>query len=484
MVCCWHGASVWNGPLAASALLLLPEGVDDYVGPDNPVRFIEAFVDGFDLGAAGFVRVQPKATGRPGYDPADLLKLYIYGYLNRIRSSRRLETETHRNIEVIWLLRYLKPDFKTIADFRRDNRSAFKTVFRAFVVLCRKLDLYGRELLAVDGTRLKAVNSRTRNFTKAKLDKYIKSADERLEKYLAQLDDADRGEEAGTTRRSEALAAKIARVREQRQVREAMLEQSKASGESQISLTDPDARAMAAHPKIGVGYNAQVAVDAKHKLIVEQHVTNAGSDLGFLAETAGAAKDLLGVEQIDAVADMGYYMGEDIAACERAGITPYVARPQRGTAVGDGRFPKERFRYDEAADCYHCPGDQRLDTRYRWLQGGHIIVQYSNPRACGGCELKAQCARGDFRRITRWEGEAVLDSMAIRLAARPEILNIRRETVEHPFGSIKQWMNQGAFLMRGLDKVRAEFSLTALAYNLRRAINLVGVQELIRAVQT
>ncbi|WP_343529015.1 transposase [Sphingomonas sp.] len=240
---------------------------------------------------------------------------------------------------------------------------------------------------------------------------------------------------------------------------------------------------MAAHPKVGVGYNAQVAVDAKHKLIVEQHVTNAGSDLGFLAETAGAAKDILGVERIDVVADMGYYMGEDIAACARAGITPYVASPQRGTAVGDGRFPKERFRYDEAAGCYHCQGNQRLDTRYRWLQGGHIIVQYSNPRACGGCELKAQCARGNFRRITRWEGEAVLDRMAMRLAARPDILDIRRETVEHPFGSIKQWMNQGAFLMRGLDKVRAEFSLTALAYNLRRAINLVGVQELIRAVR-
>lgn len=219
------------------------------------------------------------------------------------------------------------------------------------------------------------------------------------------------------------------------------------------------------------------------KLIVEQHVTNAGSDLGFLAETAGAAKDLLGVDRIDVVADMGYYMGEDIAACERAGITPYVARPQRGTAVGDGRFPKERFRYDEAADCYHCPGDQRLDTRSRWFQGGHIIVQYSNPRACGGCELKAQCARGGFRRITRWKGEAVLDRITTRLAVRPDILNIRRETVEHPFGSIKQWMNQGAFLMRGLEKVRAEFSLTALTYNLRRAINLVGVQGLIRAVQ-
>jgi len=468
---------------ARDQMLMLPASVEDYVAADNPVRFIEAFVDELDLGDAGFMRSRPKATGRPGYDPGDLLKLYLYGYLNRVRSSRRLEAETVRNLEVLWLLRGLRPDYKTIADFRRDNRAAFKAVFRAFVLLCRKLDLFGRELLAVDGTRLKAVNSRDRNFTQAKLDKHIKSADERLEKYLAQLDEADRGEDAGATGRSEALAAKIAKVRERRQVSEAMLDQLKASGESQISLTDPDARAMAAHPKVGVGYNAQVAVDAKHKLIVEQHVTNAGSDLGLLAETAGAAKALLGVDRIDAVADMGYYAGEDIEACERAGITPYVARPQRGSAVRDGRFPKERFRYDAGADCYHCPSEQRLHTRYRWIQNGHTIVQYSNPSACAGCGLKPQCARGSFRRITRWEGEAVLDRMAERLAARPDILAIRRETVEHPFGSIKQWMNQGAFLMRGLDKVRGEFSLTALAYNLRRAITIIGVPGLIRAVQ-
>jgi transposase len=325
---------------ARDPALLLPASVEDYVSADNPVRFIDAFVDDLDLGEAGFHRSQPKATGRPGYDLGDMLKLYLYGYLNRVRSSRRLEAEAVRNLEVIWLLRGLRPDFKTIADFRRDNRSAFKAVFRAFVLLCRKLDLFGRELLAVDGTRLKAVNSRERNFTKAKLDKYIKSADERLETYLGQLDNADRGEEAGTTRRSEALAAKIAKVREQRQVNQAMLEQLKASGESQISLTDPDARAMAAHPKVGVGYNAQVAVDAKHKLITEQHVTNAGSDLGFLAETAGAAKDILGVERIDVVADMGYYMGEDIAACERAGITPYVAARSAARPSATGAFPR------------------------------------------------------------------------------------------------------------------------------------------------
>ena len=240
---------------------------------------------------------------------------------------------------------------------------------------------------------------------------------------------------------------------------------------------------MAVHPKVGVGYNAQVAVDAKHKLIVEQHVTNAGSDLGLLAETAGAAKTLLGVERIDAVADMGYYKSEDIEACERIGVTPYVARPQRGVAVLNGHFPKDRFRYDPGEDVYRCPSGQRLDTRYQSVTRGHVSIQYSNPNACAGCVLKDRCTDGRYRRINRWENEAVLDRMAVRLASRPGILAVRRETVEHPFGSIKQWMNQGAFLMRGLEKVRAEFSLTALAYNLRRAITIIGVPGLIRAVQ-
>ena len=419
---------------ARDQALLLPASVEDYVAADNPVRFIDAFVDDLDLGKAGFQRARPKATGRPGFDPGDMLKLYMYGYLNRVRSSRRLEAEASRNLEVIWLLRGLRPDFKTIADFRRDNRAVFKAVFRAFVILCRKLDLFGRELLAVDGTRLKAVNSRDRNFTQAKLDQHIKSADERLLRYLAELDDADCGENGVDKRRAEALAAKIAKVRERRQVNQAMLDQLQASGENQISLTDPDARAMAAHPKVGVGYNAQVAVDAKHKLIVEQHVTNAGSDLGLLAQTAGAAKAQLGVERIDAVADMGYYKGEDIEACEQDGITPYVARPQRGRAVDNGHFTKGRFRYDVEADLYRCPGGQNLDTRYRSVTRGHVSIQYSNPAACAACAIKARCTAGRWRRINRWENEAILDRMAMRLAARPDILAVRRETVEHPFG--------------------------------------------------
>jgi transposase len=254
-----------------SQLLLLPESLDDYVGPENPVRFIEAFVGGLDLAAAGFARVEPEETGRPGYRPADLLKLYIYGYLNRIRSSRRLEAETHRNIEVIWLLRHLKPDFKTIADFRRDNRKAFRPVFRQFVLLCKQLDLFGRELLAVDGTRLKAVNNKDRNFTRASLAEFIRLADKKLDDYLERLDQSDAAEQATGGSRVENLKEKIAAVRERRDRCQNMLAELERTGEDQISLTDPDSRAMAAHTHVAVGYNVQVAVDTKHKLIVERH---------------------------------------------------------------------------------------------------------------------------------------------------------------------------------------------------------------------
>ncbi|MGH7210886.1 MAG: transposase [Acetobacteraceae bacterium] len=257
-----------------SQTLLLPESLDEYVGADNPVRFIDAFVDGLDLAAAGFIRVQPKLTGGPGYAPADLLKLYIYGYLNRVRSSRRLEAETHRNVEVIWLLRHLKPDFKTIADFRRINHKAFRPIFRQFVLLCRRLDLFGRELIAVDGTRIKAVNNKDRNFTRASLTRFIELADARLDNYLQRLDRSDAAEATTTGSRVKNLAEKIAAIRERRTRCQAMLEQLERTGEDQISLTDPDSRAMAAHTRVGVGYNAQIAVDVEHKLIVEQQVTN------------------------------------------------------------------------------------------------------------------------------------------------------------------------------------------------------------------
>ena len=466
-----------------SQLLLLPEAVDDYVAADNPVRFIEAFVDGLDLAALGFIGTVPKATGRPGYAPADLLKLYIYGYLNRTRSSRRLEAETHRNIEVIWLLRHLKPDFKTIADFRRINHKAFRPVFRQFVLLCRELDLFGKELLAVDGTRIKAVNNKDRNFTRASLTEFIRLADAKLDDYLQRLDHADAAETSTSGSRVENLAEKIAAVRGRRERCQEMLAELDRTGESQISLTDPDSRAMAAHTRVAVGYNVQIAVDTKHKLIVEQQVTNQVLDMGLLTETAEPAKEILGVETIDVVADKGYFKIEDIEACEKAGMEPYVPRPQRGPSVRAGFFRKDEFKYDPETDSFTCPAGQRLTPYSSSALRQLKKINYANRKACRDCPLRARCTDNQFRTVSRLENEAVLDRMQERLAKRPEVLNQRRETVEHPFGSIKQWMNQGAFLMRGLEKVRAEFSLTALAYNIRRVLNLVAFGKLMAAVK-
>lgn len=456
------------------------------MGPDNPVRFIEAFVDGLDLAAAGFERVAAKETGRPGFDPADMLKLYIYGYLNRVRSSRRLEAEAHRNIEAIWLLRHLKPDFRTIASFRRVNRSAFRKVFREFVILCRQLDLFGRELLAVDGTRIKAVNNKDRNFTRSSLSKFIREADEKLADYMKRLDDGDAEEEraGGESGGSDGkLAEKIAAIRDKRARHKAMLEELDRTGEDQISLTDPDARAMARMTRVGVGYNVQLAVDVKHKLIAEQEVCNQVIDLGLLAPTAEAAMDTLGVERIEAVADRGYFKIEDIEACEAAGITAYVPKPLRGPAVAQGFFPKEEFRYDAEADTYTCPAGQTLRPRYYGKLRENVKVIYCDRKVCKSCVLRPSCTSKSYRGVTRLENEGVLDRMADRLAIRPDILDTRRESVEHPFGTIKQWMNQGAFLMRRLENVRGEFSLTALAYNIKRAITLVGVQGLIAAAK-
>jgi IS5 family transposase len=412
-----------------------------------------------------------------------LLKLYIYGYLNRTRSSRRLEAETHRNIEVIWLLRHLKPDFKTIADFRRDNRKAFRPVFRQFVLLCKQLDLFGRALLAVDGTRIKAVNNKDRNFTRASLTEFIRLADAKLEDYLHRLDHADAAETGTSGSRVENLAEKIAAVRDRRERCKAMLATLEQTGEDQISLTDPDSRAMAAHTRVAVGYNAQIAVDTKHKLIVEQQVTNQVLDMGLLTETAEPAKEILGVETIDVVADKGYFKIEDIEACEKAGMQPYVPRPQRGPSVRAGFFRKDEFKYDPETDSFTCPAGQRLTPYSSSALRQLKKINYANRKACRDCPLRSRCTDNQFRTVSRLENEAVLDRMQERLAKRPEVLNQRREMVEHPFGSIKQWMNQGAFLMRGLEKVRAEFSLTALAYNIRRVLNIVGFTELMTAVR-
>jgi transposase len=468
-----------------SQTLLLPACVDDYVGPDNVVRFIEAFVDSLDLTAAGFDRTLPKATGRPGYNPSDMLKLYVYGYLNRVRSSRRLEMETHRNLEVIWLMRQLQPDHKTIADFRRDNRAAFKRVFREFTVLCRNLGLLGREMIAVDGTKIRAVNSRDRNFTKGKISRELQRCDIRLDKYLMELDEADKDDRPNLLTKIDpqiaadkitALKARRARLIEYR-------EELERTGKDQLSLTDPDAKSMGPSTPVGVGYNVQIAVDTKHSLIVEQKAHSKVSDLGLLTETAVAAKEALNVASVDVVADRGYYKIEDIISCEDAGVIPHIPKPNRSPAAANGRFPKSQFAYLPEKDVYVCPGGAEMKPIWRSKTRDEPETGYANISACGTCTLKPKCTSSKHRRIRRYDREGALDQMAVRMADRPELARIRRSTVEHPFGSIKKWMGQDAFLMRGLENVRGEFSLTALAYNIRRAINLVGLTALIQAAK-
>jgi len=358
--------------------------------------------------------------------------------LNRVRSSRRLEAETDRNLEVIWLLRHLKPDFKTIADFRCLNHKAFRPVFRQFVLLCRQMDLFGRELLAVDGTRIKAVNNKDRNFTRASLTKFIELADAKLDDYLQRLDQGDEAEAKAAGSRVKNLAEKIAAIRARRTRCKEMLALLDKTGEDQISLTDPDSRAMAAHTHVAVGYNVQAAVDVKHKLIVEQQVTNQVVDMGMLTQTAEPAKQVLGVETIDVVADKGYFKIEDIEACEKAGMVPYVPRPQRGSSVKAGLFRKDEFSYDLQSDRYTCPGAQRLHPYSSSLLRGLAKTNYVNKLACDDCKIRHRCTNGNFRTVSRLENEAVLERMQARLACRPGVPDRRRETVEHPFGTIKQ----------------------------------------------
>ena len=461
--------------------VLFPEVLDDYISEDNLVRFIDAFVDGLEMEELGFDRTAPKETGRPPYDPRDLLKLYIYGYLNRVRTGRTLERECQRNVELMWLMRKLRPDFKTITDFRKDNRKAFRGVFRQFVLLCKGLGLVGGELVALDGSKFKAVNSGQRNFSQKKLEERLKKIDEKVERYL---DEMDRGDEEGKDTEISAaeLKQKIEKLKERKGRYKELLKELGASGQSQVSLTDAERRAMALTPRGEVSYNVQTAVDRKHHLIVEQDVTNEGLDNHQLFSMAQKTKQMLGQDELQVVADMGYYNHEELKRCEEAGITTYVSKPLVSKNTARGLFGKEKFVYEADRDCYRCPAKERLDFRFE-TQEGDKKFRYYWTQACPGCALKAQCTTDPrFHRIKRWEHEAVLERIEQRVKANTVILKLRQQLVEHPFGTIKFWNDQRHFLMRGLEKVKAEFSLSTLAYDIKRALNIVGVRGLIAAL--
>jgi len=454
---------------------LFPERLEDFIAQDNPVRVIDEFVESLPLGELGFEGVAPCSTGRPGYHPSILLKLYIYGYLNRIPSSRRLERETQRNVELMWLCERLSPDFKTIADFRKDNGKGIRGVCREFVLICRRLDLFTRAIVAIDGSKFKAVNHRDRNFTPAKMKRRTEQIEASIERYLGQLDSADQGEPAVTESKTERLKNKIAVLKEEMQLDKAP--------DQQVLLTDPDARSMKSRGQGIVGYNVQTAVETEHHLIVDHEVINTGSDRHQLETMAKGARAAVGIDDLTVIADRGYYKSEEILACEQAGIKTVVPKTRTSNNKAKGLFGREAFRYVGETDEYICPAGERLIWRFRTVEHGRTLDCYYSS-ACPNCSMKRQCTTGTNRRIKRWEHEAVLDRVQARLDRQPETMRLRRQSAEHPFATLKTWMGYTHFLTRTLPNVRTEMSLHVLAYNLKRVINLLGVGALRDALAT
>ncbi len=464
---------------------LFPEHLEDWLVEDSPVRAIDAFVDELDLAALGFGRVDPKATGRPSYHPSVLLKLYIYGYLNRVQSSRRLEREAGRNVEVMWLCGRLVPDHKTIADFRKDNGVAIRQVGARFVSLCRTLGLLAEASVAIDGSKFKAVNNRDRNFTAAKMKRRLEQIEDSVARYLHQLDSADRQQPSlALVTRATRLKEKIERLRQETRRLQTLEARMRETSDQQVSLTDPDARSMATSGRGSgvVGYNVQVAVDTNHHLIVTHDVTNVGNDRSQLARMAKQTKATLGADGLEVVADRGYFSSEEILACSEAGITVTLPKPMTSGNRAKGRFVKQDFRYVAGEDVYVCPAGERLKYYYTNQEKGLWLRRYWT-NACRTCAIKHRCTTGAQRRITRWQHEHVLEAVQRRLDEHPEKMRQRRETVEHPFGTIKARMGATHFLMKTLPRVSTEMALHVLAYNFTRAINILGAGTLMAAMR-
>jgi len=461
---------------------LLPATLDDFVAEANPVRVIDVFVEELDLRRLGFAGVDPAATGRPAYHPGAMLKLYIYGYLNRIQSSRRLERETQRNLELMWLLGRLTPDFKTIANFRKDNPKGIRGVCRQFVVLCRELGLFAEAVVAIDGSKFKAVNNRDRNFTSAKLQRRMQEIEASIERYLVEMDSADRQEPAVAQAKKERLADKITTLKARMKELEAIGVQLENAPDKQISLTDPDARSMKTRGTGIVGYNVQTAVETKNHLIVAHEVTNDGLDRDQLSTMGKQARKAMKLDFLTAIADRGYFKSEEILACHKAGIVPLVPKSATSGAKADGRFDRAYFVYDRENDEYVCPVGERLIWRFARVERGLMMNRYWSS-SCPRCPIKSQCTPSDYRRVSRWAHEEELEVMQARLDKSPDSMRIRRRTVEHPFGTLKAWMGATHFLTKGLERVRTEMSLHVLAYNLKRVMKLMGNEALMAAIR-
>jgi len=457
---------------------LFPERLDDYVAEDSPCRVIDVFLDDLDLSGLGF-KTEPNDTGRPAYHPSTMLKLFVYGYLNRVQSSRRLEREAQRNVELMWLTGRLAPDFKTIADFRKDNGEAIRLVCREFVMLCRKFNLFANAFVAIDGSKFKAVNSRDRNFTRAKMKRRLAEVEASIDRYLEQLAIADQAEPAEDKTRT--LEDKIAAMRKEMARLKKLEARMLNAPDKQVSLTDPDARSMKTRGTGIVGYNVQTAVDTQHHLIVAHEVTNSGSDRRQMANMAKQTKAALETEELRVVADRGYYRGEEILDCEKANIKTYLPKPKTSPNRAKGQFDRDAFHYIAADDEYECPAGLRLVRHMTVQQQGKTIHAYWTAK-CRVCPIKSQCTSGVHRKITRWEHEAVLEKAQARLDRSPDAMRIRRATVEHPFGTLKAWMGSTHFLTKTIDRVSTEMSLHVLAYNMKRMMNIIGTKPLIEAI--
>jgi transposase len=466
-------------------LILLPECLDDFVGEDNPVRVVAAFIEELDLAVLGFAGVVPEATGRPSYHPATLLKIYLYGYLNQVQSSRRLERETQRNLEVMWLTGRLTPDFKTIADFRRDNGLAIRAVCSQFVALCRRLNLFTQAVVAIDGSKFKAVNTRDKNYTVTKVEKRMEQVDASIARYLAALDRADRDESDVAQVKSVRLREKIAGLRRQMQSLKEMEQTVRDAPDQQVSLTDPDARSMATSGKGSgiVGYNVQTAVDVEHHLIVAHEVTNVGHDRTQLVPIALKAQEATGNEEITVLADRGYFNGDQVLACENTGVLPCVPKTLTSGNTKRGLFTRQDFNYDAERDHYTCPAGAHLTRGPARPDRRGDVDHYRHLTACFTCPLKPSCTPDKLKRVKRWKYEGVLDAMQARLDRMPDAMGIRRQTVEHPFGTFKSWMGSTHFLTRTLKRVRTEMSLHVLAYNMKRVIAIIGIGPLLQAIR-
>jgi len=466
-------------------IILFPESIDEYVSDNNSIRIIDEYIKQLDLEILGFKRAVNPSLGRPPYHPKDMLKLYLYGYLNRIRSSRRLEQEAIRNLEVIWLLKKLKPDFKTIADFRKDNKKALKKVFRDFTKLCDEWELFGKELVAIDGSKFRACNSKKNNYNSKKLERHLKYLDEKIEGYLKELDHHDRAEASLEKPDVNTIKERIQQLRDRKEKYESYQRKIKQSGENEISTTDPDSRLMANHNNVEVSYNIQTTVDAKHKLIADFKVTQKPNDLGELDNMAIRAKKLFGDKTFEVLADKGYYKAKDLKKCTENGITVYITKQTYANGTKDLAFYSDQFKYDPAKNVYLCPTGKELHCyRARKKDGKIIGYEYRHDAACKDCKFKARCTRAQKgRSIFRHADQDFLDRVDSQTKRNLKKYKLRQMIVEHPFGTIKRGWGAYYFLTKRKVSVSAEISLSFLAYNLKRAINILGTEEILRRLR-